>query len=316
MKLISLEATFPKPLHLVVLGLATAIAPASGTIKMIQDFEINTDDVTPLPSSSSETDDSLTRIVNRSDGTFYDPASPGGTGPFPSIPVGPSAVGGNWVGEIQTSYETSTSTYPFVVQGDRASWNDDAQSGSFQSGYGHRADFYIDDLSFYGEDDGFYIQTTLLDDTNSTAVSGGGFATQVVDTGGGSLAWRIGFTGDERGFSEIDSSTLDLTSPGWYTIQTIWEDDGLGNIDRIDSLSVAGGSVVLSQTVQDVLAVGDAGQVGGAVLGNGDPDANVDSLSTAVLIDNLQVVPEPAAAAFLLGLAAVGFSASRRKRRS
>lgn len=283
------------------------LSPLSAVL--IQDFEADTSGVTEIPFNQQEIDNSVTDIVKRTDGTdFNSPAQPNDD----FLGISPSGSGGSWYGEIRSSYEDGDGNF-FVLQGDRAKWNDGAQTGGFQSGYGHSIDIYLDDLSFYGASDGFFFQPTLLDDTNSNAVSGGGFGVRVIDTGGGALVWRVGADGDTKGFSGITGSTFDTASTGWYTMETIWQDDGLGNIDQVNTLYDINGNVELSVTLEDVLLVGDAGQLGAASFGNGDED-NTTSLATAYAVDNLQIVPEPSAFALIAGLSLLAFTVIARRR--
>lgn len=274
---------------------------------VIQDFEVDTSGITVLSSGTDEDNNSATSIIKRTDGT--DSSGDPNDDFLPG--VSPSSSGGSWFGEVRMGYERVSDGNFVVIQGDRVKWNDGLQSGGFQSGFGHSVDVFFDDLSFYGPGDGFFYQTTLLDDTNSFATSGGGFGVRAVNDNG--LVWRVGADGDNKGFSGT-STTHDISSTGWFTMETVWALNLTGGVDRIDRLYNEAGSIVFSATAEDVLAdAADAGQVGAASFGNGDEDGTL-SLASAVAVDDTTIVPEPTAFAMLLGLAAMAMSLVRRRR--
>ncbi|CAA6696195.1 MULTISPECIES: hypothetical protein [unclassified Lentimonas] len=307
--------------HLYLLPLAAAmISGSSAHAFLIQDFVIDTSGITEISSGASEDADSITNIIER---------VPSNGGDF--LPdVSTSGVGGGHFGEVRMGFEEADRngdlTY-VTVQGDRVKWNDGSQTGGFQSGFGHRLDFYIEDPDlqgpggeyYYDVDDGFYFQPTLLDDTNSFAVNAGGFGIRIVENGLGDFVWRLGADGDTKGFSGVTGSTYDFTDvDSWYTFETIWIENLSGGVDQVNRLYVAGGAVLFEETILDVLSdAADAGQVGAASFGNGDVDGTV-SLIGAVGIDNVSMVPslipELSSMAFVFGVAAFGVIGVRRRR--
>lgn len=287
------------------LGVALAfVSPVQAMF--IEDFELNANGITEISSGASEDLNSTSNIIERvasNAGDFL----PG---------VETSSVGGGGFGEVRMGFETLT--FYASVQGDRVKWNDGAQSGLFQSGFGHRVDVYFEDPlveggGFYAADDGFYFQPTLLDDTNTFAINGGGFGVRLVEDDG--LVWRLGADGNDRGFSGVSGSTYDITAVDtWYTFETIWVENLSGGIDQVNRLYVAGGGMLFEDTIENVLLdSADAGQVGAVAFGNGDQNGLL-SLIGAVGIDNASVVPEPGSFALIFGVIAMGFGCLRRRR--
>lgn len=273
---------------------------------VIQDFEVDTSGIAPISSGSTEDSNSVTSILKRTDGTD----TSGVDGDF--LP-GVSSSGGSFHAEVRTSYENNDGDF-FYINGERATWNTGTQTGGFQSGFGHSADIFLDDLGFYDLGDKFFVQNTLLDDTNSTPVDGGGFGIAVVETtDSGDLAWRIGADGDTKGFSGVTGSTFDVATSGWVTMETLWVEDGSGNVDQVNNLYDSSGSIVFTSTLEDRLSAADAGAVGAASLGNGD-EADPSSLISAIGVDNVTVVPEPSAYALLFGSFALALGLLRRRR--
>ncbi|MGZ0655565.1 hypothetical protein ACWPKS_08150 [Coraliomargarita sp. W4R72] len=278
----------------------------SANAVLIQDFELVTTGVTGIDSGSSELADALTPIFQRSDGT----------GPNDFLPISPSVNGGDYFLEVIMGYEGDDGAggIEFIThQGDRVKWNDAPQVGAFQSGSGFQVDVFFDETGYYGADDGFYIQTTLLDDTNSFVIDGGGFGVRLVDVEG-TLTWQVGADGDVRGFSGVTGGLYDITDAnlGWYTMETIWVENGT-SIDQINSLYDVAGTMVFSETLASVADVVDVGQVGAAVIGSGDIDGTLSRIGS-VAIDNLRIVPEPGVYALLAGYLALACCIIRRRK--
>lgn len=279
---------------------------------LIQDFETNTSGITPISSGLDEDNNSLTDAIFRSDGTGPDTFLPG---------ANPSSSGGDWFGEVRMGYDKDTGfpgspNIQFVaVQGDRAIWNDEPQTGAFVSGEGFQVDVLFEDTGFFGSGDGFFFQPTLLDnDNNFTPINGGGFAAQVIFDGT-NVVWRVGADGNAKGFDSISGSFHDINE-GWYTMETIWTENGSGGVDQANTLTeISSGTEVLSVVFTDVIVdVNDAGRIGAASFGNGDDSGATTSQIAAIAIDNVSIVPEPSAYAIILGAMGLSLAVSRRRR--
>ncbi|MGZ0709019.1 hypothetical protein ACWPKO_11860 [Coraliomargarita sp. W4R53] len=278
----------------------------SANAVLIQDFELVTTGVTGIDSGASELTDALTPMFRRTDGT----------GESDFLPISPAINGGDYFLEVIMGYERDDGEgdFEFVAhQGDRVKWNDAPQVGAFQSGYGQRVDVFFDETQYYGAGDGFFFQATLLDDTNSFVIDGGGFGVRLVDVEG-TLTWRVGADGAVRGFSGVTGGVYDITdlSIGWYTMETIWVENGTV-IDQINSLYDETGAMVFSETFGSVANAVDVGKIGAVTFGSGDIDGTLSEIG-AVAIDNLKIVPEPGVYALLAGYLALACCIIRRRK--
>jgi hypothetical protein len=295
---------FFKPLGCITLASAfVGVSPLFAVL--IQDFETDTSGITELPMTTpfSETSLSVSDIIRQADGTQ----------PQDIIGVPPSSSGGSFYAEVRSSFvDASNNTY--LIQGDRIRWNDGPKTGGFVSGLGHRMDVYFDDLAFFEANDGFYFQPAILDNTNTTPINGGGFGVRVFDLGGGSKVWRVAADGNVKGFSGNLGPTVDISTTGWYTMETIWVENLGGNVDQINTLYDISGTVVLSVTQQDLLPASFFGDLGAASFGQGDEDGTF-SFGTVYAIDNLEIVPESSAFALVTGLFFLAYSVAGRRRK-
>ncbi|MDQ8195756.1 hypothetical protein QEH59_15090 [Coraliomargarita sp. SDUM461004] len=297
-----------------------SLTTANALPVLLQDFELNTSGltVTRAPAGagySAEAIDSevLVHADETTESQIY-------------LDADPSSNGGDYFLEVIMDFYDSTSESYLPYQGDRVTWNDGAQTGAFGSGFGHSVDVYFDAVSDgggliynyenFGYTDGFYFQPTLLATNNSDVIDSGGFGVRLVDLGSGEYAWRVVADGNARGFSGAigGSSYYDITvaAAGWYSMETVWRSaDGL-MVDQINTLYDESGSIVYTETIEDVVAVSAAGRVGAASLGNGD-EGGVPSAVGSVAIDNLTLVPETSAYSLLAGLMVLTFSVAGRR---
>ena len=150
---------------------------------------------------------------------------------------------------------------------------------------------------------GFWIDTTpnmdpgYLDETNF----------RIVDTGNGSIGVQfVGLNG---------SGSTTITSSGWYTFKTTFENDGSGNVLNVMSVSDSLGNVVGSYAADSSLPFS-------ALTGTNYGDWTTvwqDGFAGDVLgIDNVEVgsiTPEPSIVVSLAGLAAAGLVLCVRRRK-
>lgn len=150
---------------------------------------------------------------------------------------------------------------------------------------------------------GFWIDTTpstdpvYLDETNF----------RIVDTGNGSIGVNfVGLNG---------SGSTTITSSGWYTFKTTFQNDGHGNVENVMSVSDSSGNVIGSYTVDSSLPFS-------ALTGTNYGDWTTvwqNGFANDVLgIDNVEVgsiTPEPAEFVGLIGMAGVGLILIGRRRR-
>jgi hypothetical protein len=149
---------------------------------------------------------------------------------------------------------------------------------------------------------GFWIDTTpstdpgYLDETNF----------RIVDTGSGSIGVQL------VGLNGIGSATI--TSSGWYTFETTFENDGSGNVLNIMSVTDSLGNLIGSYASDSSLPYSD-------LTGTNYGDWTTvwqDGFANDVLgIDNVEVgtlVPEPTSFV-LFGIGAVGVCLAVRRRR-
>ena len=276
------------------------------------DFEASVAGITSIYSPGEPTTPNIVRVAS------------GGV----NVPTSTSSQGGGFFAEVAMVYEDGGSL--IAVQGDRVSWNNGPYSGGFVSGGGLSVDVFFDNASFYDHNgatvDGFFFQPTLLNDGNNGAVNGGGFGARIIDPVGSDnpsdFVWRVGADGNAKGFNGVSSFyDIDIASSGWYTMSTIWETNSIsGDINQVNTLtSVASGIEVYTETLEDVVAAGQAGSIGAASIGNGDFNGGIQvgpfSTFGDLGIDNATAfVPEPGAFALIFGAVGLSLAVIRRRK--
>lgn len=305
-----------------ILPFAATLASANGHF-FNQDFETDAAHITPRPLNPGDPSN-LTRV-----------SSGGG---FLGVP---SASGSNHleIGFLSEDFSTA--------KGFGASWNDNPGAGTFESGLGTHVSVYLDDPNrqmdfgfgpenLYFAGDGWYFQPTLLNPAGDTPISGGGFGVQLDNSGN----WVIAATGNANGGFEYglhnaahpqSGDTVFTGTPtfngseGWLTFETIWNANGTGGIDQVNTVYLSGVPVygaIINNAVSDVSLAGTVGQ---AWLGQDGPVTSGEtgysgnqvpsSFMGEVAIDGVAVIPEPGTVAIFFGLFAAGVVGLRRRNR-
>ena len=306
----------------------TLLLIAAGPLNafLIDDFEVDLGDLSPVYSPGSNPIPPETALNSTNPERVMAGVDLPGVNAAGASSFNP---GGDYFVEIKNFYEPFPATAVSTL-GDRVTWSS-IPSGPFQSGIGQTVSVYFDDPTAeltgggaaYLDGDAFFFQSSLLDDTNSFAIDGGGFGVRY-----NTDRWEVVADGDAKGFSGADAgaSVISISAAGWYTMSTVWILDGANNIDQLNAVIDEAGNLVLLEVFEDVADADDVGGLGLASIGNGDLGGGallglsgfgalgIDNAGTFDLLTSPELVPEPSTYGLFLSMGAACLALVRRRR--